>query len=42
MLVVYEQGRFLTVVKFFALIVFYFISLLMTFVLTVGITAFSL
>lgn len=42
MSVVYEQGRFLTIVKFFTLIVFYFISLLMTFVLTVGITAFSL
>ena len=42
MRVVYEQGRFLTVVKYLGLIVFYFVSLLMTFVITVGVTAFSL
>ncbi len=42
MRVVYEQSRWLTIVKYFSLILFYFISLLLTFVVTVGVTALSL
>jgi quinol monooxygenase YgiN len=42
MRVVYEQGRLLTIVKYVSLNVFYFFSLMLTFVITVGITVFSL
>ena len=42
MRVVYKQGRLVTIMKYGSLIVFYFISLLLTFVITVGITVFSL
>lgn len=42
MRVVYKQGRLVTIMKYASLIVFYFISLLLTFVITVGITVFSL
>ncbi|MGI9265003.1 MAG: hypothetical protein ACR2QU_08730, partial [Gammaproteobacteria bacterium] len=42
MRVVYEQGRLFTILKYVSLIVFYFVSLMLTFFITVGITVFSL